>query len=268
MNARRIELVVAPLRQLRRGAIGWGLGLASLVAVTVAFWPLFRDSSGISQAIDQLPPGLIDAFGLAGFGTPAGFLRGNLYEFVVPLLLAIAAIATANGLTAGEEDSGRMEVYLAQPVTRRSLFTGRIGAGVIWLILMTAFIAVVQLISNVVFDLTIDTTLVLSTVILCGLLALLFEALAFAIAGWYPRPSVVLGVGIAVSVGGYLVSALFPLSDALDAFSALSPWKWALGGDPLINPAEPWRYLALVIPAIVLAAIGVVGFIRRDVRAA
>ncbi len=268
MNARVVELIVGPLRQMRRGTIGWGLGLASLVGVTVAFWPLFRNSSGISQAIDQLPAGIVDAFGLAGFGTPAGFLRGNLYEFVVPLLLAIAAIATANGLSAGEEDSGRMEVYLAQPVTRRSLFIGRMVAGTIWLIVMTALILIVQLVSDVIFDLTIDTSLVVSTVVLCGLLALLFGALAFAIAGWWPRPSLVLGVGIAVSVGGYLVSALFPLSDVLDPLSSLSPWKWALGGDPLLHPAEPWRYGALVIPAIVLGALGVVGFIRRDVRAA
>ena len=131
MNPRAVELVIGPLRQTRRSAIGWGLGLASLVALTVAFWPLFRDSSGISEAIEQLPSGLIDAFGLAEFGTPAGFLRGNLYEFIVPLLLAIAAVATANGLTASEEDSGRMEVYLAQPVTRRSVFIGRIAATVI-----------------------------------------------------------------------------------------------------------------------------------------
>jgi len=268
VNARAVEMVIGPLRQTRRSAVGWGLGLASLVALTVAFWPLFRDSSGISEAIDQLPSGLIDAFGLAEFGTPAGFLRGNLYEFIVPLLLAIAAVATANGLTASEEDSGRMEVYLAQPVTRRSVFIGRIAATVLWLVLMTAFILVVQLVSDALFDLTIDTGLVVSTVVLCGLLALLYGALALAIAGWWPRPSAVLAIGIAAAVGLYLISALFPLSDTLDPLSDLSPWKWALGGDPLVNPAEPWRYLALLVPAVLLAGVGVIGFVRRDVRAA
>lgn len=268
MSARGIELLLGPLRQLRRATIGWGLGLASLIVVTVAFWPLFRDSSGITEAIDQLPSGIVDAFGLADFGTPAGFLRGNLYEFIVPLLLAIAAVATANSLTASEEDSGRMEVYLAQPVTRRSLFIGRSIAATVWLVVMTVLILLSQLISDVIFDLQIDTGLVLSTVVLCGLLALLFGALALAIAGWLPRPSLVLSVGIAASVGLYLVSALFPLSDTLKPLSDLSPWKWALGGDPLVNQAEPWRYVALIVPAVILAVIGVIGFVRRDVRAA
>jgi ABC-2 type transport system permease protein len=268
VTARAIELVLGPVRQLRRSTLGWAIGLGALVAVTVAFWPAFQGSSGISQAIDQLPSGIVEAFGLADFGSPAGFLRGNLYEFIVPLLLAIAAIATANGLTAAEEDAGRLEIYLAQPVARRRLFAGRVAALGLWLAAMTAFILAVQLVSDAVVGLDIDTARVTATVVLCGLLALLFGALALAIAGWVARPSLILSVGVAVAVGGYLVAALFPLSDPLKPLSDLSPWKWALGGDPLVNATEPWRYLALLIPAIALAAIGVVGFDRRDVRAA
>jgi len=125
VNASRVELAIGPLRQMRRSLVGWAIGLGAVVAVTVAFWPAFRGSSGISEAIDQLPAGVIQAFGLAGFGTPAGFLRGNLYELIVPLLMAVAAVAAANGLTAAEEDAGRLETYLSQPVSRQSVFFGR-----------------------------------------------------------------------------------------------------------------------------------------------
>jgi len=268
MNGSALELALGPLRQMRRSLLGWGIGLGALVAVTVAFWPAFKGSSGISDAIDQLPSGIIDAFGLADFGTPAGFLRGNLYEFIVPLLLAVAAVAAANGLTAGEEDAGRMETYLTQPVTRRSVFLGRTVAFTVWLLVMTVLILVVQLISDAVFGLEIGTDRVVATVALCGALAFLFGTLALAIAGWLPRPSLVLAVGIAVSVGGYLVSALFPLSDPLKPLSDLSPWKWALGGDPLVAPVEPWRFLVLLLPACGLVVLALVGFVRRDVRAA
>jgi ABC-2 type transport system permease protein len=268
MNATLVELVLGPLRQMRRSLVGWGIGLGALVAVTVAFWPAFRGSSGISEAIDQLPSGVVDAFGLAGFGTPAGFLRGNLYEFIVPLLLAVAAVAAANGLTASEEDAGRMETYLSQPVTRQSVFLGRTFALVAWLALLSGFILVVQLLSDAVVGLAIDAPRIISTVALCGLLALLCGTLALAVAGWWPRPALVLAAGIAAAVGGYLVSALFPLSDPLDPLSGLSPWKWALGGDPLANPAEPWRYVALILPAVLLVGLAVTGFVRRDVRAA
>ena len=268
MNAAGLELVLGPLRQMRRSLLGWGIGLGALIAVTVAFWPAFRGSSGISEAIDSLPPAVVDAFGLAGFGTPAGFLRGNLYEFIVPLLLAVAAVAAANSLTAAEEDAGRMETYLSQPIARRSLFLARSIALLAWLSVLTAFILLVQLVSDAVVGLEIDTARVVSTVVLCGLLALLFGTLALAVAGWLPRPALVLAAGIAVAVGGYLVAALFPLSAPLDPLSGLSPWKWASGGDPLVNAAEPWRYAVLLVPALILVAVGVAGFVRRDVRAA
>ena len=94
------------------------------------------------QAIDAA---VDETIGLAGFGTPAGFLRGNLYEFIVPLLLAVAAVAAANGLTAGEEDAGRMETYLSQPITRQALFLGRTVALVAWLVVMTGFILLTAL---------------------------------------------------------------------------------------------------------------------------
>jgi len=268
VNAAYVELTLGPFRQMRRSLLGWGIGLGSLVAVTVAFWPAFRGSSGISEAIDQLPAGVVEAFGLAGFGTPAGFLRGNLYEFIVPLLLAIAAVAAANGLTATEEDAGRIETYMSQPVTRRAVFLGRTAALTLWLAILTSSVAVVQLVSNAVVGLQIDAIRVVSTIALCGLLALLFGALALAVAGWLPRPSLVLAIGVAAAVGGYLIAALFPLSDVLKPVSSLSPWKWALGGDPLVNAAEPWRSVALIVPVFVLVGLAIVGFSRRDIRAA
>jgi ABC-2 type transport system permease protein len=81
-------------------------------------------------------------------------------------------------------------------------------------------------------------------------------------------PSLVLATGTVVAIAGYLIAALFPLSDMLTPWRHLSPWDWALGGDPLLHAAEPWRYAALIIPAAGLAVLGVGAFGRRDVAAA
>ena len=131
MNARMLELVATPLRAVRRATFWWTLSLAALVAMTMAVWPAFKGSSGISQAMDQLPSGVVQAFGLQDFGTPAGFLRANLYDFFVPLLVAVAAVMLVNGQTANEEAAGRLELYLAQPVDRRAVLLGRAIAALI-----------------------------------------------------------------------------------------------------------------------------------------
>jgi len=263
-----IALVIAPLRSVRRATVGWSIGIAALVGVTVAFWPAFRGSSGISEAIDQLPQGVVQALGLANFGTPAGFLRGNLYEFIVPLLLAIAAVALVNGQTASEEASGRLELFLAQPVGRGAVFLGRAAAALGAIAVISAVALAVQLVGQRAVNLQIGDGFIVATIGLCALLAVLHGSLAFAIGAATGKPGLVLAVGVAAAVGGYLVNALLPLSDALAPWHRLSPWAWALDGNPLENPTDPWRYAALILPSIALLVIGTSLVGRRDVSAA
>ena len=268
MNAQMLELVAGPLRAMRRATVWWSVGLAALIAGTMSVWPAFRGSSGISQAIDQLPSGVVQAFGLADFGTPAGFLRANLYDFFVPLLIVIAAVVLANGQTASEEASGRLELYLAQPIDRRAVLLGRAIAALVALAVISVVLLIVQLGADAAVDLGIDTGYLVSTIALCALLGALHGSLAVAIAGVRARPSLVLGVGIGVAIAGCVVASLFPLSSVLAPWRHISPWDWAFGGNPLEQATELWRYLALAVPSVILTAIGVFAVARRDISGA
>src|SRR5450756_2377203 len=205
------------------------MGLALLVVSTVAFWPAFRGSSGISQAIDQLPAPVIQAFGLESFGMAAGYLRGGLYELVIPLLFAAAGIMFANSSIAAEEDAGRLELFLAQPVSRTAFLAGRSLAVFGWLLVLTVVMLASQLASDAVFGLQIETARVAATVVLCALLGMFHAGLCVAVAGAAARPGRLLSVGFSFAYAGYLVRALFPLSDVLAPWRHVSPWDWALG---------------------------------------
>jgi beta-exotoxin I transport system permease protein len=268
MNARNLELIFGPVRTIIRAAIIWTACIAAIVFVTVAVWPAFKGNTSIDAAMSNLPAGVVQAFGLEGFGTPAGFLRGNLYDFFIPLLIAGAGVGFANSLTSSDEDGGRLEVVLAQPVKRQAIFLGRAVAVFAWIAVITVVTAVVQFASDALFDLQIGTDRLLATLILCGLLAFFTAGLSLAVAGLAAKPSMVLGAGLFVAVGGCIIAALFPLSSAVAELAHLSPWDWAFSGDPLLNGAEMWRYFALGIPAIAMVVFGVWAFGRRDVAAA
>lgn len=268
MTRRGRELLAVPLRALRRSGTVWALSLASLIALTVAFWPAFQTEADLGKIIDALPKEVIDAFGLADFGSPAGFLRGNLYAVMVPLLLAVAAVMFTNGQTAAEEDAGRMELYLAQPVSRQAVFIGRLTASLIWLVIVSLVMLAAQLASDAAFGLPIGTDRLVETTALCLLLAAWYAGLTGLVAGWAARPGLAIGIGIGLVVAGYVIMALFPISNLLEPWRHVSPWDWALGGDPLVNPSEPWRYLALAVPALAMAGAGTLLFGRRDVQAA
>jgi ABC-2 type transport system permease protein len=267
VSARGVELVVGPIRSIRRAAILWSLSLAALVAVTISVWPAFRDSSGFGDLIGQLPESVINAFGLQDIETPAGYLRGNLYDFFVPLLLAGASIGFANSLLSSEEDAGRLELTLSGPVTREGVFLGRALAALACTLALTLAVAAAQVVSDAVFDLQIAADRLAATLVLSGLLALFHGGLALAVAGFAARPAAVLGVGLFVAFGGCTAAALLPLTDFHDLVH-LVPWDWAFAGDPLTGPTEAWRYLALAIPAVALTGLGAWAFGRRDVSAA
>jgi ABC-2 type transport system permease protein len=263
-----VEVVRSGMRGARRSGIIWAVVIGLLVFVTIAFWPAFQGTSGISQAIEQLPSGVVQAFGLQDFGSPAGFLRGNLYDFIVPLLLAGAAVGIANGLTASDEDAGRLELVLVQPVNRVAVFGGRALAAALWTLVIGVVLFAVQLASDQAFGLPIGTDRILPTLVLVLLLGAFHGGLTLLVAGFAPRPSLAMGVGLGIAVAGLTVSALFPISATLKPYVGISPWNWALGHDPLTAPTEAWRYAALGLPAIAFAILGMVGFARRDVRSA
>jgi ABC-2 type transport system permease protein len=268
MRSRWAELAGGPFRASWRAGLGWSIALVVLIVSTVAFWPAFRGASGITQAIDQLPAPLLGAFGLEGFGSPAGYLRGGLYELVIPLVFAVAGVLFANSATAGEEDAGRLELFVSQPISRVAFFAGRCVAVFAWLAVLTLVALAAQLASDQIFGVPIGAGPVTATVVLCGLLGAFVAGLSLAVAGFVARPQLVQSAGFSVAYLSYLILALFPLSSLLAPWREIAPWGWALGGDPLVNGAEIWRYLLLGGPAVLLAAVGALAFDRRDIRSA
>lgn len=268
MIGRGLELLAIPVQALRQAGLVWALSLAVLVGLTIAFWPSFQDQTAVDDLLETLPEPLVEAFRLGDLGSPAGFLDANLYAVLVPLLLVVAGVFLMNGQTAADEDSGRMEAYLAQPVSRPAVFLGRAAGVLLWMAIIGGVVLGVQLLANAVVDLDIGADRVAATVVLCTLLGLLHAGLAALVAGVTARPGLVLGIGLAVAIAGYVALALFPLSDVLDPWRVISPWEWALGGDPLRQPTEAWRYGVLAIPALVLVVLGAAAFNARDVRAA
>ena len=267
-RGRRLELVRTPFLASWRAGLGWSVAFVLMVVSTVAFWPAFQGTTGLQEVLAQLPTGLLEAFGMEDFASPAGYLKGGLYDVVVPLMFAAAGVMFANSMTAAEEDSGRLELWLTQPVTRSAVFGGRVTAVLAWLVVLALVVLVSQLASDAAFGLEIANAPVVATVVLCTLLGAVFAGVAIAVAGVLARPGLVLAIGLGLALAGYFVAALFPLSTVLEGLAWLSPWDWAMGGDPLANPTETARYVALAGVAGALILVGGIAFARRDVRSA
>ncbi|MFE0701047.1 ABC transporter permease subunit [Streptomyces sp. NPDC058872] len=260
-------LTTGALRALRRSWLTWAVSIIALIVLTTAFWPAFENSPDMSDLTASMPEGLVQALGIGDLGSPEGFLWGNLYALLVPLLMAVAAASFTTTLTARQEESGQYELLLTQPVSRTAVLTSRALAVLAATLALGLTVFLVQWIADLIWDLGTSVSRLLSTVVLCALTALVAAAASLVTAAVTSRPSAALGAGVGLTVAGYVVSALFPLREGWKDFQYLSPWNWALGGEPLTHAAEWWRYAAPVGLALLLAVLAPSLFDRRDVHA-
>lgn len=268
MTTQVTELFTRGLRAQRRSTIVWTAALVLLAISVVSVWPSMEDSGSLDSLTEGLSPELAAAFGLSDFASASGYLRGNLYAVLLPLLLGIMAITAATALTSGDEDSGRLELLLALPVRRQSVYLLRLTAVVAALAITSVVVAAVLAASAVGLDMDVMVSGVIAVSVAIWLLAVLHAGVAYTAAAAGLGRAATMGVAAAVLVVGYLLHAIAPLSSALEPLAVISPWEWALGNDPLSNGFDLVGLALLASASVVVVAVGTPLVDRRDVRTA
>jgi ABC-2 type transport system permease protein len=260
------ELIRRGLHAQRRSGFWWGVGILALALVSVAFWPSLEGSAALTD-MTKSSKSLMEAFGVQDLATAAGYLDGQMYALMLPLLLSGFAIAATSALTAGDEDAGRLELLHALPVSRTEVWLSRISAATIVLAVVTVLTAIVVALSLGPFSLEgISTARIVVATSACGVLALFHASVAYVGAGAGGSRAVSAGAAVAVLVIGYVANYLLPLSDALKGFRKLSPWYWAIGTQPVTEGiSAAWMVLLLAVTSV-LVVMGTVLVNRRDIR--
>jgi ABC-2 type transport system permease protein len=266
MSSKNVELLARGLQAQRRSTLVWASSIVLLAVSVVALWPSLERSGSLGGLTAGMSPQLVAAFGLGEFNTANGYLRGNLYAVMLPLLLGSMAITAATALTSGDEEAGRFELLLALPLRRTQVLLMRLLTVVISLALTSAAVAVTVAGSVVVLDMDVALAGVFAVALATWLLAVFHASLAYAAAAAGCRPQMTVGVAAGVLVVGYMLQAVVPLSKSLKPLSALSPWDWALGHDPLRNGFAGGGLMILLAVSVVLVAVGTVLINRRDIR--
>ena len=261
------EPATKALYDARRSLLGWTLAVTVVGALYTAFWPTM-ESPQMRAALEAYPQEVLAAFNYTDLTSAVGYLNGAVYGLLVPLLVAIFAIGFGARAVAGDEEDGRLELILAQPVSRTRLALSRYAA------LLVALVGIVTLLGLALLALRGPVGLdgvsaggLGAVSVRLGLFGAFFGALAFAAGAATGRRGTALGVGAAVAVAGYVANAVLPQVAALRWAQELSPFHWYLGDDPLANGLGGSGGWLLGGGAVALVALGVWAFRRRDVGA-
>lgn len=260
MSRQLAALVAAHLFDRRRSLWAWGIPLGLMSAFIVAIFPSVESS--ISKAAQGYPQGLKEAFGIGELSNVEQYLHAEMLSLIVPLALGYLAVrAVASGLT-GAAESGRLDVLLSAPVSRRRLVAAGFLATAVELAAVLLVTGVLTGLGSILSGAGLNAGPAAAGFANVWPLSLLFAGLGVIAAGLSLRTSVVTGSVAGVLVAMYVLDLIGRLDPDLDAVRRLSVFKYY--GNAIEDGIEPLAFLGVTLAACALAAIGAWLFERRD----
>jgi ABC-2 type transport system permease protein len=114
----RFEVARYEAERRSTGALVAALGLSLFAGLFLAIGPSLVAQVDLESLIEAYPPALRRAFGLDGFGSFAGLLATELYQFGWVLLLGVYFAYAGGGSVAGDLERGRLDMLLSTPLSR------------------------------------------------------------------------------------------------------------------------------------------------------
>lgn len=247
----------------RRGLVFWSIALAAVSVIYVSFYPAIGEQQMVEMA-DMIPEDMAAALGYDRLGDAAGYLTATVFGLLGPALLLVFSIGTGGRLLAGGEEDGTLELELAHPVSRRSVYLERLlglWANVAILVLVLSVVSVALV---VVLDLDVRLAGMAAGSLGLLLFVVAHGTVAFALGAATGRRAVGLAAAAGLAVIGYVGDAIGPMVDGAEWLQTISPWYWFLGGDPLVEGVDLGGFALLIGLALVAAVVGLLRFERRD----
>jgi ABC-2 type transport system permease protein len=236
-------------------ALAWGLGLGAFGLAMAA------GSRSLADAFASSPdlPGTIHGV-FPGFDPTSA---GGFLQLMVQLLFVVAGFAAVTLVSgwAADETSGRLELLLASPLSRRAWML-RSGLGVLAAIALMTLLTALAVGLGAVLAGSGALTPMAGTFAL-GLYAAALAGVGFAVGGLL-RTAIAAPTVAVVVVATYLVDLLVPALDLPDGLHRLA--LTAHLGQPMVGVWDAAGVIACLVLAVGGLALAAEGFARRDLR--
>ena len=185
-----------------------------------------------------------------------------MLSLIVPLAVGYLAVrSVASGLS-GAAESGRLDVLLSAPVSRRRLVAAGFCATAVEVAAVLAITLALTELGSVVSDAGLSFGSGLAGYANVWPLALLSAGLGVVVTGFSLRTSVVTGSVAGLLVAMYVVDLVGRLDPSLDGIRYASVFRYY--GKAIEDGIDPLSFAGVTAAAVLLAATGALLFERRD----
>jgi ABC-2 type transport system permease protein len=221
---------------------------------------------GLMEYADRFPRAFFAAIGGGDLSTPEGFYQIENFGLMAPIAAMVVTVAVGAKALAGEEANRTMGLLLANPVTRSRIVLEKTAAMVLGAFVVGFMNFAGVALGSVIGGLGMNMGNIAATCLLATLLGLAFGALALAISAGDGRVKTAVFWPVGLAIAGHFFNGFAPLSASMAGWARLSPFYYYLTGDPLRNGMH-WGHGAILAGlTVILIALSVVLFQRRDIR--
>ncbi|KDS90686.1 ABC-type transport system involved in multi-copper enzyme maturation, permease component [Halorubrum saccharovorum] len=248
-----------------RGAAVLTAGIGAYAGFIIWYFTVLEDVD-YEEVFNDLPPAMLEAFGIESLSTIEGFLGAQVFNFVWLLGLGLYFAYVGGGIVASDIETGRMDIFLSLPVTRARLLVEKFGA------LLVPMLAVNALGGPIIylFVVAVGETIPLDHLLLAHLLSIPFLlvcagiGLVFSVA--VDRAAIAERGAVGTVFVLYLLESVVGGAEAYDWIQYLSPTQYYEPTPVLIDGSfEPIDSAILLVAFAGLLMLSQALFECRDV---
>lgn len=223
-----MSIFLRELKAHRWSLVFWSLGMVALVASGMGKFAAYEAAGqSVVKMMADLPKMVLVVFGMSGFDlTKASGFFGVLFLYIA-LMGTVHSSLLGASIISKEERDRTSEFLFSKPVTRSSVLSSKLLAGLFNVVVLN----VVTTVSSLYFvgyfgkgeSVTKDISLMMAGLFF---LQLIFFAIGAAVAGYVRKPKSAPSISTSIMFMAFLLSYLVNLNDKLDALKYLSPFKY------------------------------------------
>ena len=246
--------------------LGWGLGLGLLGYYLFDIYEtFFQRDVNLMEVFNAFPDDLMAFFGGdVDLFSPSGFLHLEFFSYM-PIVLGIMVVSAAASLLSKDEEEGTLELILAQPIRRISLFSSRTLALILSVVLILGITWIGFYLGAQFNDFDISLAQLTRPFVSLFAVLMLFLSLSLLLSMILPSSSSAGLVSGFLLIASFFISSLARIDEKLEGVNRFSPLKYYQGG-AAVEGLDLQNLLLLF--GISLFCLLIAGFLfaKRDLR--
>ncbi len=253
------------LRQRARLTAIVAVDLLAIALIEAALFPALRRSVG--NVGDNLPKSVADLIGGGNFSTLPGWLKVEVFSIVAPFALSGLGVVIVVAGTAGDEESGVLDLVLAHPVRRAQIVLANAIAGLASIVVAALLLWIGLVVGVHAFtEGGLSAGALAAAILHAAMLGVAFAAVGLAVGAASGSRATAIGVTIGAAAGSFLVDGFAGAVSSISWIRRLTPFYYDNGSDPLLHGVDLGHLAVLAAVSVLLTAFAVSSFDRRDLR--